>query len=340
MELKQIVLKCNANIFGYQLKKGGTLKIKSAAQEPKSPVDERCHLKYYEGDSFETRTYEENLTSSFSTKFDRTPEDFIKEAERINALFDEIQKENGTLPLYSFDVINKNKESNKKVTLFGMNQYLLSKNFGSDEDVVIRPFKEDISYLQYLQHSASCPFIIDLIHLECSNASQITQIIHYTTRDANGQLLQIPIITQSYFSATQERNDELMVYHKSAIDGNSYLQFDLLPDTILKVKVYGKSSRFDYESFNILNSLLSCQIQQGIDYVSLINIKKFIGESYYNDFYPDAIEKQLTSLFEKGYIDFKDGGYGYKFKILKVDGTLKKELSLTQVLKHSEYNIN
>lgn len=336
---KEITLKCNANIFGFQLKKGGTLLIE-AKQIVGSKSNDKCYLKYYEGDSFEKRTYEENLTSSFSTKFDRTPEDFIKEANRVNELFDEIQRENGTLPLYCFEITNKNKEASKKVILFGMNQYLLTKNFGSDEDIIIKPFDKNISYLEYLQHSAVLPFKIDFMRLECSSASQITQIIRYTTRDANGQLMQVPIITQSYFTATQERADELMVYHQSNIDGNSYFEFDMLPATTMKIKVYGKTSRFDYESLRVLNGLLSCQIQQGLDYVSLTNIKKFVGDDYHNDFYPNSLEKQLTTLFERGLIDFKDGGYGYKFKLLKVDGTLKKELSLTQVLKHSEYNIN
>lgn len=326
---KQIVLKCNSNIFGFQFKKNSRLYIDK-------DVNNNEVLFCENGGNSGINT----SIPIYLPLFERTAEDFIKEANRINSLFDEIEKEGGQLPLYEFEITNNNKEAAKTVTLFGSNFYLLTPNFGSDKDVSVTPSHPNISYLEYLQRSAHQPCKIDFIRLESETANQLYQIITYSTKDANGQLLQVPIITQSYRNATDENPNELMVSDRKVIDGNSDFQFNILPNTKLKLKIYGRRSHsIDSQSIDIINSLISCQIQQGLDYVSLTNLKKFIGERYCNDFYQNAIERDLESLFDKKLIDLKDGLYGYKFKILKVDGTIAKELTLNQVLKHSEYHL-
>lgn len=326
--MKEVVLKCNANIFGFQFKKNSRLYIDKDVNN----TDELLFCEYENKKGISIPIY--------LSLFERTHEDFIKEGQRINILFDEIEKEGGQLPIFEFEITNQNKEAPKTVTLFGSNFHLLTPNFGSDKDVSVKPLHPNISYLEYLQQSAHQPCKIDFIRLESETLNQLYQIITYSTKDANGQLLQVPIITQSYRLATDENPNELMVSDRKVIDGNSDFQFTILPDTKLKIKIYGKRSySIDSQSIDIINSLISCQIQQGLDYVSLPNLKKFIGERYYNDFYPNAIERELESLFDKKIIDLKDGLYGYKFKILKVDGTVKNELTLTQVLKHSEFNL-
>lgn len=117
------------------------------------------------------------------------------------------------------------------VVLFGLNTYLLTNNFGSSVGVTVTPAQSNVSYLELLQQSASQPFETSLIRIQTSNPSQITQILTLTSKDANGQLCQIPIITQSYFSANQFQSTILDVPYPVKIDGNTYLTFPILANT-------------------------------------------------------------------------------------------------------------
>jgi len=116
-------------------------------------------------------------------------------------------------------------------TLFGMNQYLLTPNFGSAVGITVVPSQTNVSYLELLQQSASQPFETSLIRIQSTNTAQITQIITITSKDANGQLCQIPLITQSYFSANQFQSGILDVPYAVKIDGNTNLQFTVLGST-------------------------------------------------------------------------------------------------------------
>lgn len=117
------------------------------------------------------------------------------------------------------------------VVLFGLNTYLLTPNFGTSVGVTVTPAQSNVSYLELLQQSASNPFSTSLIRIQTSNPSQITQILTLTSKDANGQLCQIPIITQSYFSANQFQSTILDVPYPVKIDGNTYLTFPILGNT-------------------------------------------------------------------------------------------------------------
>lgn len=117
------------------------------------------------------------------------------------------------------------------VNLFGLNTYLLTANFGSSTGVTVTPAQSNVSYLELLQQSASQPFETSLIRVQTSNASQITQILTLTSKDANGQLCQIPIITQSYFSANQFQSTILDIPYPVKIDGNTFLTFPILANT-------------------------------------------------------------------------------------------------------------
>lgn len=117
------------------------------------------------------------------------------------------------------------------VVLFGLNTYLLTNNFGSSVGVTVTPAQSNVTYLELLQQSASQPFETSLIRIQTSNPSQITQILTLTSKDANGQLCQIPIITQSYFSANQFQSTILDVPYPVKIDGNTYLTFPILANT-------------------------------------------------------------------------------------------------------------
>jgi hypothetical protein len=117
------------------------------------------------------------------------------------------------------------------VTLFGLNTYLLTPNFGTSVGVTVTPAQSNVSYLELLQQSAAQPFETSLIRIQTSNPSQITQILTLTSKDANGQLCQIPIITQSYFSANQFQSTILDVPYPVKIDGSTYLTFPILGNT-------------------------------------------------------------------------------------------------------------
>ena len=117
------------------------------------------------------------------------------------------------------------------VVLFGMNTYLLTPNFGTSVGVIVTPAQINVSYLELLNQSANQPFETSLIRIQTSNPSQLTQILTVTSKDANGQLLQIPIITQSYFSANQFQSTILDVPYPVKIDGNTNISFPILGNT-------------------------------------------------------------------------------------------------------------
>jgi hypothetical protein len=114
------------------------------------------------------------------------------------------------------------------VVLFGLNTFLLTANFGSSVGVTVTPAQVNVSYLELLNQSASQPFETSLIRIQTSSASQLTQILTVVSKDANGQLCQIPIITQSYFSANQFQSTILDVPYPVKIDGNTYVTFPIL----------------------------------------------------------------------------------------------------------------
>jgi len=116
-------------------------------------------------------------------------------------------------------------------TLFGMNQYLLTPNFGSAVGITVVPSQSNVTYLELLQQSASQPFETSLLRIQSVNTAQITNIITITSKDANGQLCQIPLITQSYFSANQFQSGILDIPFALRIDGNTNLQFNVLGNT-------------------------------------------------------------------------------------------------------------
>jgi len=117
------------------------------------------------------------------------------------------------------------------VVLFGLNTYLLTPNFGTSVGVIVTPAQVNVSYLELLNQSASQPFETSLIRIQTSSPSQLTQILTVTSKDANGQLCQIPIITQSYFSANQFQSTILDVPYPVKIDGNTYVTFSILGNT-------------------------------------------------------------------------------------------------------------
>lgn len=117
------------------------------------------------------------------------------------------------------------------VVLFGLNQYLLSTNFGSAVGLTVTPSQSNISYLMLLQQSAAQPFETSLIRVQSTNAAQVTQILTVQSTDANGQTCTVPVITQSYFSANQFQSGIVDVPYSVTIDGNTNITSSVLANT-------------------------------------------------------------------------------------------------------------
>lgn len=128
---------------------------------------------------------------------------------------------------YQITVINTTAGTLTAV-LFGKNQYLLSTNFGSAVGLTVTPAQTNVSYLELLQQSADQPFETSLLRVQSSNATQVTQILTVTVKDANGQSATLPIITQSYFSSYQQQSGILDVPYNLKIDGNTNVTSPIL----------------------------------------------------------------------------------------------------------------
>jgi hypothetical protein len=138
---------------------------------------------------------------------------------------------------YQVSIVNSTAGTLNAV-LFGMNQYLLTANFGSAVGITVTPSQTNVTYLELLQQSASQPFETSLIRIQSTNTAQITQIITITSKDANGQLCQIPLITQSYFSANQFQAGILDIPFAVKIDGNTNLTLPILATTTVTMTFF------------------------------------------------------------------------------------------------------
>lgn len=117
------------------------------------------------------------------------------------------------------------------LVLFGKNQFLLTANFGSAAGLTVTPSQVNVTYLELLQQSADQPFETSLIRISSTNTAQITQILTITSKDANGQVCTVPLITNSYFSANQFQAGILDVPYAMTIDGNTNIQSPILGNT-------------------------------------------------------------------------------------------------------------
>lgn len=116
------------------------------------------------------------------------------------------------------------------LVLFGKNQFLLSPNFGSALGLTVTPSQANVSYLELLQQSADQPFETSLLRVQ-STATQVTQILTITVKDANGQSATLPLITQSYFSSYQQQSGILDIPYNLKIDGNTNITSPVLAST-------------------------------------------------------------------------------------------------------------
>lgn len=140
--------------------------------------------------------------------------------------------------------------------MFGLNQFLLSTNFGSAVGLTVTPAQTNVSYLQLLQQSGSQPFETSLIRVQSSNATQVTQILTVTITDANGQSATLPIITQSYFSSYQQQSGILDIPYQLKLDSNTNISTPVLANTTVTYTF------FPAEKVNVAKGLAGRQAVQ------------------------------------------------------------------------------
>jgi len=138
---------------------------------------------------------------------------------------------------YQLTIVNTTAGSLTAI-IFGKNKYLLSTNFGSATGLTVTPAQSNVSYLELLQQSAEQPFETSLIRVQSSNATQVTQILTVTVKDANGQSATLPIITQSYFSSYQQQSGILDVPYNLKVDGNTNVAFTVLAGATVTLTLF------------------------------------------------------------------------------------------------------
>lgn len=323
---KSVTLLVSANIFGFQFRKFTTLIIDSQDRliaQTDGYINNVIHLDY----------------------FHRTKQDFLTEAEKVNNNYIEIQK-NGELPAYSIDFENPT-DKPLKCVLFGCNDNLLRPNFGSDNGIIVNASQKDVSYIMALQQSSSVPIKTKMIKIVSDNVKQLSSVLNITSKDANGQMAQIPIVTNSFM--TNDIKNVLPISYPVIIDGGTSISFYVEPNTKGTMLFYSDKTKpsdnsINEKEINLINAILSCQIQQGVNYVSIDNALKFV--KLHRDNKSDISNVNLTSTLNKiiksgmikvdnvnGYIK-----YGVNFRISKIDGTLV-DVDLLTALKKSEYKL-
>lgn len=323
---KSVTLLVSANIFGFQFRKFTTLIIDSQDRlvaQTDGYINNIIHIDY----------------------FHRTKQDFLTEAEKVNNNYIEIQK-NGELPAYSIDFENPT-DKPLKCVLFGCNDNLLRPNFGSDNGIIVNASQKDVSYIMALQQSSSVPIKTKMIKIVSDNTKQLSSILSLTSKDANGQMAQTPIVTNSFM--TNDVKNVLPISYNAIIDAGTSISFDVEPKTKGTILFYSDKTKpsdnsINEKEINLINAILSCQIQQGVNYVSIDNALKFV--KLHRDNKSDITSVNLTSTLNKiiksGMIkvDNQNGyiKYGVNFRIAKIDGTLV-DVDLLTALKKSEYKL-
>ncbi len=161
-----------------------------------------------------------------------------------------------TVNEYPFEMVVKNtSEGRGRAVLFGMNQYLLTENFGSSHGIEKIPTYNN-SYLELLQRSASQPCGIDRIALK-GKLNVVERVWTYLEKHPSGALWQLPIVTAKYITIAHEKLEKEFGEAEVTIDnldgwkinGNTNFQFDIDGYSELKVSIYPKMERIVYTSY-------------------------------------------------------------------------------------------
>lgn len=168
---------------------------------------------------------------------EKTP---VEDSEKEGDIIEEMLR---TPSPYCIRITNDYDEP-KTCTLFGLGEYLMTKNFGSTEGLKVESECSNISYLFMLIQSALKPFETSLMVIRSKNKSQISNIITISSKDACGQMCQIPLITESYVSPLNEPQGDtysVEIPHRLRVDFSTDLRFTVLPKTQLSFILYPES---------------------------------------------------------------------------------------------------
>ncbi len=149
-------------------------------------------------------------------------------------------------------VIKNNTDSLKKCSLFGLAENIFKKNLGSDEGISVSMGVSYVDYVFMLIQSAFEPFETGVIRLYSKNLKQLHETITITSKDANGQMCQIPLITENYIrpdgigtvvdeDGKELGQDELKyidIHYAVIIDVNTNFDLHILPNSELEVFIY------------------------------------------------------------------------------------------------------
>jgi hypothetical protein len=136
----------------------------------------------------------------------------------------------------------------------------------------------NVTYQQFLNSLGAYVYCFEVIYLWTTNSAQITQPILYNYTDVNGNAKTLTIVptTDPY-----QYSPALYINIKDfdiVIDGNSIVQFNLLPLTTLKFKLYG--------------DVMSVSMLQGDKNDNFNNLAESIGDVEFfadTDFPPEYI---------------------------------------------------
>lgn len=105
-----------------------------------------------------------------------------------------------------------------------------------------------VTYQQFLNSLGAFVYWFDVIYLWTNTPAQITQPILYNYTDVNGNARTVSIIpTTDPYQYSPALYIDIKDFNV-VVDGNSTVQFTLLPNATLKFKLYG-----DYMSVSALN---------------------------------------------------------------------------------------
>lgn len=105
-----------------------------------------------------------------------------------------------------------------------------------------------VTYQQFLNSLGAFVYWFDVIYLWTNTPAQITQPILYNYTDVNGNARTVSIIpTTDPYQYSPALYIDIKDFNV-VVDGNSTVQFTLLPNATLKFKLYG-----DYMSISALN---------------------------------------------------------------------------------------
>jgi len=196
---------------------------------------------------------------------------------------------------YQITIENKNDEVSKAI-IFGYNKRLLTKNFGSDDGVLVENSVYNSSYLQLLQQSSSKPFETRLIRVQSQNISQVTSKFLIESSDANGQSCTIPLVTVNYFSANQFQSSIIDIPYNIKIDGNTELIYEVQPKTKVTITFF-PASKVNTSNLFVDKDIL---IRYSNNFGNIVNSKiKFSSLKFKIQQVLYKIKNKIASIYSK-----------------------------------------